>query len=120
MNQKFWLVLLASILANSISIAEILSCRILSSTQVVSEKVFALEKQATQNFGESGPFLFKIKNQGDSKFTLEVFEADRPARHYAEAVLRQAEDQLSWALWTRESLMEANCRLNPKIRQSKP
>jgi len=56
-------------------------------------------------------YMFAVKNLGDSKFELDVFDSSTPSRSYSSGSLRSSSDSLSWTYWSRETLIETTCRL---------
>lgn len=56
-------------------------------------------------------YMFSVKNLGDSKFELDVFDSSTPSRSYASGILKSPSDTLSWTYWSRETLIETNCHL---------
>ena len=108
--------LIAVILVGINASAEKINCQIKLSTKLVSEQGLDLPDKASASFGNIPGYSFKILNQGASKFTVEIFEADAPARHYVAGNLRAVADQLNWALWTRDILIETSCFLSSAIR----
>lgn len=56
-------------------------------------------------------YMFSVKNLGDSKFELDIFDSGTPSRSYSSGSLKSATDSLSWTYWSRETLIETTCRL---------
>lgn len=113
---KQFLILFSSILFLSSNLmAEELVCKTSLSTVVVSENTVAVEKGERVLFEEFDGYHLWVKNLGDHRYELEVFDESGPSRGYASAFLHDQRDELGWATWTRNILLETACRLAPSL-----
>lgn len=103
---------LFAVLQNAYS--EELFCTVSVNLETVAETEFNLEVSERTKYVDAGDFVFYVKNMGDSKFELEVFDGSVPSRSYALGILRNATDDLKWSLWTRDILLETSCKLSQK------
>jgi hypothetical protein len=91
--------------------AEDLSCTVIANHDVLAEVEINVATKEQSNYINAGSFSFYVTNKGDSLFELEIFNTNGPTRSYAEGVLRVVSDKLAWTLWTRDILLETNCKL---------
>jgi hypothetical protein len=60
--------------------------------------------------GSVEDYDFLLKEVETGRFEIEVFDPYTPARQYANGVIDKA-NGLKWSLWTREILLEIDCRI---------
>ncbi len=93
------------------STADSLMCTVKMSTEIVSEDEVIAPLGIAKSFGELDPYRFKITKLGDAQFEVEVFDPSLPARSYSQGILRQAGDEVKWAFWSSDVLLDVACRL---------
>lgn len=109
---KKMLILSAFLMATSSNaFAENIKCFLSVNSEPVAEVEFNLEANTKELFIDSTDYRFYLANKGNSKFELEVYDAYAPSRSYAIGYLRIAKDELSWAFWSRDILLETTCKL---------
>lgn len=92
--------------------AEDIKCSISVNAEPVVAVEFSVLPGTKEMFVDSTDYRFFLTNKGNSKFELEVFDAYAPSRSYSIGYMRTLEDELSWAFWSREVLIETTCKLN--------
>jgi hypothetical protein len=102
-------------LSINMAYAENLACSVSANGDLLAQTTFSLAVNEQKNYISAGTFYFYVKNKGESKFELEIFNSDGPSRSYAEGNLRNSEDMLAWTLWTRDILLETNCKLAEEL-----
>lgn len=55
-------------------------------------------------------FQIYLENNGQSQFTLEIYDPYTPSRQYSEGEFSLYNKGVSWSLWTRDILLDVNCR----------
>jgi hypothetical protein len=111
--KKYALALISLVAAvnASTAFAEVVLCKVKVNTAEVSLKKVDVKVGDSEVFAENSGFRFRVKNYGMGKFELDVFDPATPSRNYAEGLLKSATDEVGWALWTRDILLEASCKL---------
>lgn len=66
------------------------------------------EKVPVSNLNHLDVYLSSHENK---MFELEIYDSMAPARHYASARMTKHGDELSWALWSRDYLLDVSCVL---------
>lgn len=94
----------------SLLLGVLLLCDVHENLDLVMERKVSVGDRATVDVGEAGALRMKVSHRGDSNFEVEVFDPSLPARSYAEGVLREAGDRVSWSFWSRDALRTASCR----------
>lgn len=89
-----------------------LICTTAINTNIISSVSVQVETGDKVVFEEVEGYKLMIKNFGNHKYEMEVFESDVPSRGYASGFLRNRSDELSWAKWSREILIETSCKLD--------
>ncbi len=105
------LIVLTFMIATTNAFAENIKCSLSVSTEPVVEVEFNVEPNTKELFVDSTDYRFYMTNKGNSKFELEVFDAYAPSRSYSTGYLRTTADELSWAFWSRDVLLETTCKL---------
>ncbi len=100
------------LLMASLSYAQDLTCQILVNTEIASESTVELEANSKIFFGEVEGYRFTINSLGNSKYELEIFDPGTPSRSYSSGLLKTIGDKISWTYWSREIMIESNCRLS--------
>lgn len=101
---------LTVLLAGAAAQAQDLFCRLTVNTEVMVDTKVSTVVGKNVAIGTYGNYQISVRNQGDSKYFIEVYETN-VSRTYADGVLRSEADEVKWTLWSREILMEASCRL---------
>lgn len=91
--------------------AEDLACSVNLNLQNVSDVEISVQAKEKAVFAEFENFKFFVSNKGDSKFEIEVFNANEESRSYASGNILNAKDEVTWTLWTRDYLIDASCKL---------
>lgn len=91
--------------------AESLNCDVSLNGEIASDMNLQINKSEQKNYLTIGTYYFYVKNLGGSLFELEIYNSDGPERSYAEGIIRDSTDKLSWTLWTRDILIETKCKL---------
>lgn len=91
--------------------AETIKCFISVNAERVVETEFSVLPGNKELFADSGDYRFFMKNFDHSKFELEVYDVYAPSRSYSTGFLRTSEDELAWAFWSRDVLIETTCKL---------
>lgn len=94
--------------------SEELFCTLSVNLEKIAETQFQIENGSRVKYIDAGDFVFYVANKGEAKFEIEVFDGSAPSRSYAQGILRSASDDLKWSLWTRDVLLETNCKLVQK------
>lgn len=84
--------------------AETVYCQAKLSTQTIWETKVELNSQKVK-VGEVEHYQIFLK-QNSNNYSLEIYDPMTPSRQYAEGSLEKG---LSWALWTRDILLEVKC-----------
>lgn len=108
------LIILATLLTSQLSKAEILNCIISVNKKVSFDKLIEIKSGATFQFDDINIYRIRIHNLGNSKFEIESYDSEAPSRTYSDAFLRSSQDELNWIIWSREVLLETNCRMVQK------
>lgn len=95
------------------AMANDLACSTSINTNSISRVSLNVEVGIKAVYEEIEGYKLMIKNLGKHKYELEVLEEDTPSRGYATGLLRTGADELSWAKWSREILIETSCKLDP-------
>jgi hypothetical protein len=114
MKKKITLLMILSVtsaVSFPIAFAETIHCQVKVNTKIVSEKTLTIAANASAGYAQVEDFSLKINNLGASKFEIEVFDPNTPSRNYADGFLRSSGDEVSWALWSRDILLETSCHL---------
>lgn len=85
-----------------------LQCTIQKNYEVVWKGSVAAEDNSKLQVSKSVDYTFYVTGRRGAKLELEVFFPDLEARTYAEGTL--AQDGVKLTQWTRDSILEFNCR----------
>jgi hypothetical protein len=107
MKKIFFLLLLLSFSAAQ---SETLYCNVKLNSALVTETKVDVAESNEVEYARLENFRFKIKSLSAQKFEITVFDGIAPSRSFADGVLKTAPDELSWAVWTRDMLLETTCR----------
>lgn len=102
------LILLA--VAADASAAELL-CQVKVNAEIQSVARIEVSENASALYAETHGFRLRVNSRGASRYELEIYDSAVPSRSYSEGALRNGTDELKWALWTREILLETSCRI---------
>ncbi|MBC7428871.1 MAG: hypothetical protein H7336_09690 [Bacteriovorax sp.] len=106
------IIALTLIISSSFALAENIQCNYsMNGKAAIETGVFLVAQNTKQVFVEAADYRFFISNKANSKFELEIFDAFTPSRSYATGYLRTLEDEISWAFWSRDVLIETTCKL---------
>ncbi|MEQ1666403.1 MAG: hypothetical protein ABL927_13615, partial [Bdellovibrionales bacterium] len=90
--------------------SETLYCNVKLNSALVTEIKVDVAESNEVEYARLENFRFKIKSLSAQKFEITVFDGVTPSRSFASGVLKITQDELSWAVWTRETLIESLCR----------
>lgn len=99
---------------NFVVLADTLFCQIKQNTKVIFSQNFELPAKNSASLGEVENYRIKINNFGGSRFQIEVFDSEGPARIYTDGSLKEKADSLKWSLWSRDILLEVECALQAR------
>lgn len=88
-----------------------LICQVKVNTVLTSEKSVSVAPHSTVQLAEVQGFRLKLNHLGNAQFEIEAFDGVATTRSYAKGFLRDLEDDLNWAFWSRDILLETSCRL---------
>lgn len=100
------------LIMTSSSYAQDISCQILVNTEIVNESTISVEANSKMVYGDVEGYRFMINNLGASKYEIEIFDPSGPSRSYASGTLKTEDDKISWTFWSRDIMLESNCRLS--------
>lgn len=95
---------------NLLLLGTLLICQMKVNTELLLEQTVEVRSEAVV-VGEVEGYKLKVKKTAKHTYELDVFDYTSASRSYASSTLRHKKDLLSWSLWTRDSLIEASCRL---------
>ena len=96
------------LITTSVNAFELFCMVKLNLDKVISTRV-EVPVNSSVPYGKIPGFSFKVKNLGYDKFEIDVFNGRADSRSYAEGLLRGADDELRWTLWSRSVLLETSC-----------
>ncbi|MBC7714558.1 MAG: hypothetical protein H7177_14525 [Rhizobacter sp.] len=103
---------LTFLISSSFAFAENVQCNYsVNGGEAVETGVFNVAANSKEIYVDAEDYRFFISNKGNAKFELEIFDAYAPSRSYATGYLRTAADDISWAFWSRDVLIETTCKL---------
>lgn len=88
-----------------------LICEVKESLTQVSIVDLKVNEGAKIPYEKISGYTFNITNLGNSKFELDIFDANTTSRSYSTGYLRTNEDSITWTFWSRDTLIEASCKL---------
>lgn len=89
-----------------------IECQIAVNTIIDQKNTFEINAKESFTYGQYQEFKFKLNAHGHDQYEIEVFDSNTPARSYAEGNLNLPDQQVKWAYWSREVLIETVCKLN--------
>ena len=99
-------------MSSSFAFAENIKCNYsVNGATAIKIKEFTVIPFTKELYVDGADYRFYISNKGHSKFELEIFDANAPSRSYAAGFLRTSIDELSWAFWSRDVLIQTACTL---------
>ena len=105
------LLLLNSVAANSAS----LNCEVINDHEVISSSEVEASLGQSLQYASIGSYTFYVKQTELSQFELEIYNSNGPIRSYASGTLKKTTDKLAWTIWTRDILLETNCKLAEEL-----
>lgn len=87
------------------------NCNIKINNEDVHNTSFEVGKGEKVQFADSPSLKFSLKSMAKNRFELEAFDLVVPSRTYAIGRLKDRGDDLTYSLWTRESLIDVKCEL---------
>lgn len=99
------------LLISTQAFAEDLLCVVSRNTEQISQQKISVLKNTTALYFDLHPYQFKIKNNGEAQFEIEIYDRETPSRSYITGFLHSPSDEVKWLLWNREILLETSCRL---------
>lgn len=104
-------IMLALTFSTSIVASEF-TCNIKINNEDVHNTSFEVSEGEKFMFADSSSLKFSLKAMKKEKYELEAFDLSIPSRSYATSMVKEKGDNLSYTLWTRDSLIEVKCELN--------
>jgi len=101
---------LAAEAPRTVASVEIL-CRVMVNTETVARDRVLVPEGSRAVFAETNGYSFRVGRKASRIFEIEFYDPSAPMRGYASGTLKTADDEVQWALWTRDILLEASCRL---------
>ena len=112
---KYFLTLLL-LTINSVSAnSAVLNCEVINDHEVISSSQVEPSTGKSLQYASLGSYSFFVKQTESSQFELEIYNSNGPIRSYASGRLEKTSDKLAWTIWTRDILLETNCKLAEEL-----
>lgn len=108
--KKFLITLVVVLFSTKLFAADLI-CEVKESLTRVSIVDIKTQEGAKIPFEKIDGYTFNVTNLGNSKFELDIFDSNTTSRSYSTGYLHTAKDSLTWTFWSRDTLIEANCKL---------
>jgi hypothetical protein len=96
---------------NSMTMGADLICKVkVNSEEALETKVIIDEGQKIK-YASAENFTFFVKQINSTDYEIELLDMSVPSRSYAKASLNSGADKLQYSLWSRDMILESNCRI---------
>jgi hypothetical protein len=92
-------------------LASDLICQTKINLELTSKQQVSLQLAESIRFAADSDYSFIIKRKTMSRYCLEIFNPGQEVRYYSCGDLTQSGENLEWAIWSRQEMVEANCSL---------
>lgn len=95
--------------------AEILNCEVIGNHELLSSTKLEVKTSASYLYAQHGSYSFYVKTSPINQYEIEIYNSSGPIRSYVVGKLELLKDKLAWTLWTRDILLETNCKLAEEL-----
>ena len=112
---KYFLTLILLSLISVSANSAVLNCVVITDHEVISSSQVESSLSKSLQYASIGSYSFYVKQTESSQFELEIYNMNGPIRSYASGSLEKTTDKLAWTIWTRDILLETNCKLAEEL-----
>lgn len=95
--------------------AEILECEVIANHERLSVNTIEIKGQYSIPYAKHGSYSFFVKTSPINQYEIEIYNSNGPIRNYVVGKLERPTDKLAWTLWSRDILLETNCKLAEEL-----
>lgn len=88
------------------------SCVVKVNGEIRYDFILASPEGQKIEVGEFEGYKVLLNHTANSRYSMEIYDIDATTRSYADATLRNLEDDVTNTIWKREILVEAQCKLH--------